>query len=104
MVAYKTELNVWSLEICDTKSLKKTKAFLSLPPIEDTIGIKVSEFKDEFVYPIKAITDLDGELSQVVERTLDTRKRHVFRALTWTNNPDEIVVVASDNFIFKVRT
>jgi len=102
-VAYRTELDVWSLEICDTQRFKKTKQRVHLPPVSEVEEKNhFSEFKDEFACPVNAITNLEGEMAEAVNQMLDTRVRHEMRTLTWTNNPDELVIVAKDNFIFKV--
>jgi hypothetical protein len=106
-VAYKNEINIWNMEQCDTKLFKSYKSRLILPPISDQQLIEqheiTSEFKDEFNYPLDSITNLENELAVAIEDILDKQERHVFKAMCWTNNKDEIIFVSKLNYIFKVN-
>ena len=103
-VAYKKEINLWSLDVCDLKRVKAIKKRFLLPPTEHNTQEEVvgPEFKDEYKLPNNAIAGLDDDYSDLVDEILDKRERHSFRTMSWSN-VDEFLVSSDSNYIFKVN-
>lgn len=102
-VAYEHEVTVFNIEQFNKERIKTTKSRFYLPTFENEPEKKIfSEFKDEFTYPVNAITNLDEEKGEVIDLILDKRERHKFSALTWTTDACEIIIVSKSNCIFKV--
>ncbi len=102
-IAYKTDIDICSLELCNTQRFKNTKQRLRLPHIDKgNDNNHFSDIEDEFTYPTNAIAGLEGLMAMNVDQMLETEVRHEIQTLTWTNNPNELFVVAKNNFIFKV--
>jgi hypothetical protein len=102
-VAYKNEINIWNIELCDSKDTKTTKTRFIMPITDGNVEEQVvaSEFKDEFKYPFKAIAGLDEDYGEVINEVLDKRERHQFKSLCWSNF-DEIMFTTKENYIFRV--
>ena len=108
-VAYKSEINVWNLELCEPKRMKAVKKRIRLPLSDQNIGKELSavgpgiqELKDEFQYSFNAISGLNENVyGSILEDILDKRPRHTFKSLCWSS-VDEIMISSNENYIFKV--
>lgn len=102
-IAYKTEINVWKLEQFNNHRFKANSSRFIMPLSDNQVPQETFnlEFNDEFSYPKNAIANLNENYEHLVDEILDKRKRHLLKAICWSN-ADEILISTNENYIFKV--
>lgn len=107
-VAYKNEIHLWNLEICDPQRVKTNKTRFRMPLSNKGSGSAIKEsalsrLKDEFEYSSNVISGLSDETNgTILDEILDNSPRHLFKSLCWSN-VDEILIATNENYIFKVE-
>jgi hypothetical protein len=109
-IAYKTEIYIWNLEVCEPQRIKTNKRRFRMPlsnrKSPTDLYLKdsaLTRLKDEFDYSFNVISGLNEEThGTILDEILDSRPRHSFKALCWSN-VDEILISTNENYIFKVK-
>ena len=107
-VAYKNEIHLWNLEICDPQRVKTNKTRLRMPLSNKgnesaSKESALSRLKDEFVQSSNVISGLSDETNgAILDEILDNSPRHFYKSHCWSN-VDEILISTNENYIFKVE-